>query len=56
MLLKSASSSQIKSICIALRRVERVKLFSPGILQDSPLRVEVLGCKKSKTWKNEKEL
>lgn len=35
-LLKSASSSQIKSICIALRRVKRVKLFSPGILQDSP--------------------
>lgn len=40
-LLKSASSSQIKSICIALRRVKRVKLFSPGILQ-LPLRIEVL--------------
>lgn len=41
-LLKSASSSQIKSICIALRRMKRVKLFSPGILQDSPLWVLVL--------------
>lgn len=33
---KSASPSQIKSICIALRKVKRVKLFLPDMLQDSP--------------------
>lgn len=47
--------SDIKSICIVLRRVKRVKLFSLGVLQDTPRAPKVLTRKLKKKVKEVEE-